>query len=72
MSGPRTTEPIYRFLGCELDPGRRELRFDGAVHVGIGEQAIRYNLKRLESEDIIERISDKIRDRLAVYRFKSC
>lgn len=40
-------------------------------HVGVGAHAIRYNLKRLEKEKILERVSDKIRDRQALYRFRN-
>lgn len=40
-----------------------------AGHLHIGEQAVRYNLKRLEEIHIITRISDKIRDRNAIYHF---
>jgi Fic family protein len=39
--------------------------------VGITDQAIRYNLKKLESLEIIEKLSDKPRDPLALYRFKN-
>jgi predicted HTH transcriptional regulator len=35
------------------------------------EHAIRYNLKRLEALEIIERLSDKPRDRHAPFRFKN-
>ncbi len=34
-------------------------------------QAVRYNLKKLEELDIVERISEKIRDPKALYRFKN-
>lgn len=37
--------------------------------LSIGAQAIRYNLKKLEELKILERISDKIRDPGAIYRF---
>ena len=63
-----------------LNPSQRELldhlfeTFDATIetlagHLHIGEQAVRYNLKRLEELHIITRISDKIRDRNAIYRF---
>lgn len=41
-------------------------------HIGISGQAIRYNLKKLEGAGIIERVSDKIRDSNALYRFRTC
>jgi DeoR/GlpR family transcriptional regulator of sugar metabolism len=40
-------------------------------HVGVTEQAIRYNLKRIEELGIVERVSDKIRDPKAIYRFRN-
>lgn len=39
--------------------------------IGLSEQAIRYNLKKIESLEIVERISLKIRDPQAIYRFKN-
>lgn len=39
--------------------------------VGLSEQAIRYNLKKFEEVDIVERLSNKVRDPKALYRFKS-
>ena len=46
-----------------------QTKVQNAGHLHIGEQAVRYNLKRLEELHIITRISDKIRDRNAIYRF---
>jgi DeoR/GlpR family transcriptional regulator of sugar metabolism len=40
-------------------------------HVGVTEQAIRYNLKKIEELGIVERVSDKIRDPKAIYRFRN-
>ena len=40
-------------------------------HTGITNQAVRHNLKKLESLEIVERLSDKIRDPQALYRFKN-
>lgn len=40
-------------------------------HVGVSDQAIRYNLKKLEELEIVERVSDKLRDPKAIYRFRS-
>jgi ATP-dependent DNA helicase RecG len=40
-------------------------------NLGIGERAVRYNLKSLEALGIVERVSDKVRDPKAVYRFRS-
>lgn len=37
--------------------------------IGISGKAVRYNLKKLEKLGIVERVSDKIRDPQAVYRF---
>lgn len=37
--------------------------------VGITDQAVRHNLKKLEGLEIVERISEKIRDPKAFYRF---
>jgi ATP-dependent DNA helicase RecG len=39
--------------------------------IGITDQAVRHNLKKLEKLDIIERISEKRRDPNALYRFKN-
>jgi predicted transcriptional regulator len=39
--------------------------------VNLSEQAVRYNLKKFEELAIVERPSEKIRDRNALYRFKS-
>ena len=41
-----------------------------SVALGLSEQAIRYNLKSLEGLGILQRFSEKIRDKNAVYRFK--
>ncbi|RKX37534.1 MAG: hypothetical protein DRP64_17015 [Verrucomicrobia bacterium] len=41
------------------------------THVGVSEQAVRYNLKKLEELSIVERVSNKIRDPKAVYRFRN-
>jgi predicted transcriptional regulator len=40
-------------------------------HVGVSDQAIRYNIKKLEELGIVERVSEKIRDPSAIYRFRS-
>ncbi len=40
-------------------------------YADITDQAVRYNLKKLETLEIIERISKKIRDPQALYRFKN-
>jgi ATP-dependent DNA helicase RecG len=42
-----------------------------AERLGVSDQAIRNNLKKLESLEIVERQSEKIRDPKATYRFKS-
>lgn len=42
-----------------------------AGQVGLSEQAIRYNLRKFEELRIVERLSDKIRDPKALYRFKN-
>ena len=42
-----------------------------AGQVGLSEQAIRYNLRKFEELKIVERLSDKIRDPKALYRFKN-
>lgn len=39
--------------------------------IELSQQAIRYNLKQLDELDILERCSEKIRDKNAIYRFKS-
>ena len=39
--------------------------------MNLSEQAVRYNLKKFEELAIVERLSEKIRDRNALYRFKS-
>ncbi|MGB0991370.1 MAG: ATP-binding protein [Akkermansiaceae bacterium] len=41
-----------------------------AESIGVGEKAVRNNLKKLISLKIAERVSDKIRDPDAIYRFK--
>ncbi len=38
--------------------------------LGLSEQAIRYNLRTLEDLEILQRFSEKIRDKNAVYRFR--
>ena len=64
----------------ELNPSQRELvdylfaTFEAtleefAAHVGLSEQAVRYNLKILMDLEIVTRVSDKIRDKNAIYRF---
>jgi ATP-dependent DNA helicase RecG len=40
-------------------------------HVGVSGKAIRNNLKKLEELDIVERVSNKIRDPKAIYRFRN-
>lgn len=39
------------------------------ARLGKSEQAVRYNLKKLEEDKIIERVSEKKRDPKAIYRF---
>jgi ATP-dependent DNA helicase RecG len=39
--------------------------------MGISGKAVRYNLKKLEELDIVERLSEKIRDPQAIYRFRN-
>ncbi|RKX45136.1 MAG: ATPase [Verrucomicrobia bacterium] len=39
-------------------------------YIGISDQAIRYNLKKLEKQGIVERMSEKIRDPAAIYCFR--
>jgi ATP-dependent DNA helicase RecG len=39
--------------------------------MGISRKAVRYNLKKLEDLRIVERLSDKIRDPQAIYRFRN-
>lgn len=41
-----------------------------AEKVGVGEQTARNNLKKLEDLEIVERLSEKQRDKMALYRFK--
>jgi len=42
-----------------------------AEKLGVGEQTARNNLKKLEELEIMERLSEKQRDKMALYRFKS-
>ncbi|MEI7461726.1 MAG: hypothetical protein WCK15_20240 [Pirellula sp.] len=42
-----------------------------AESLAVNEQTIRNNMKPLETLDIVERVSDKQRDKNALYRFKS-
>jgi ATP-dependent DNA helicase RecG len=42
-----------------------------AESIQVSEQAIRNNLKKLETLGIVERLSEKQRDRFAIYRFKN-
>jgi DNA-binding Lrp family transcriptional regulator len=42
-----------------------------AEAIQASEQAIRNNLKKLETLEIIERLSEKLRDKKAIYRFKN-
>ncbi|GAA5482172.1 hypothetical protein Hsar01_01389 [Haloferula sargassicola] len=42
-----------------------------AAALELSEKAIRYNLKRLDGLRIVERLSEKVRDPNAVYRFRS-
>ncbi len=39
--------------------------------LGLSKQAVRYNLKKLEELGIVERLSEKIRDPNALYRFRN-
>jgi len=41
------------------------------AELGVSEQAARYHLKKLEELNIVERVSEKLRDRNAVYRFQN-
>lgn len=38
--------------------------------LGITDQSVRYNLKKLESLGVFERVSEKQRDPNAIYRFR--
>jgi ATP-dependent DNA helicase RecG len=40
-------------------------------HLDKSERSIRYNLKKLEEAGVVEKVSDKQRDRDAIYRFPS-
>lgn len=42
-----------------------------AEFIQVSEQAIRNNLKKLETLEIVERLSEKQRDKFAIYRFKN-
>ncbi len=42
-----------------------------AEHLSVNDQTIRNNMKLLETLEIVERLSDKQRDKNAIYRFKS-
>ena len=42
-----------------------------AESIQVSEQAIRNNLKKLEKFGIVERLSEKQRDKFAIYRFKN-
>lgn len=42
---------------------------DFAGKVAVSEQSVRYNLRKLEGHGILVRVSEKIRDRNAIYRF---
>jgi predicted HTH transcriptional regulator len=42
-----------------------------AEKLGVSEQTARNNLKKLEQFEIVERLSQKLRDKMARYRFKS-
>lgn len=44
---------------------------DLALALALTEHAIRYNIRQLEAAAIIERLSEKPRDRHALYRFKN-
>ena len=44
---------------------------DLALALALTEHAIRYNIRQLEAAEIIERLSEKPRDRHALYRFKN-
>mgnify|MGYP003678430074 CR=1 FL=1 len=41
-----------------------------AFKLEVSEQTVRNNLKKLESSGVIERVSEKSRDKNAIYRFK--
>ncbi len=42
-----------------------------AAVVAVGEKSIKNNLKGLEKLDIVERVSERLRDKNAIYRFKN-
>lgn len=47
-----------------------EATIDGLItKMSVSEQTIRSNLKFLEAQHIITRVSERIRDRSAIYRF---
>jgi len=54
-----------------LDGSSRSTATTLAGKLGVGEQTARNNLKKLEELEIIERLSEKQRDKMALYRFKS-
>jgi len=62
-----TQQNIIKFLWSEYEASCPTL----SKNIGLSEQAIRYNLKKLLSLNILERLSKKTRDRDAIYTFPS-
>ncbi len=63
----KSQKEIVRVLFDRQEATVREI----SAGISLGEKAVRYNLKHLESLKIIERQSDKMRDPNAMYRFKN-
>lgn len=64
------TKSQQGMIGLLLDKQEATIA-EMAEAVDLSEQAVRYNLKKFEELAIVERLSEKIRDRNALYRFKS-
>ena len=67
---PSLTKSQQGMIGLLLDKQEATIA-EMAEAVNLSEQAVRYNLKKFEELAIVERVSEKIRDRNALYRFKS-
>lgn len=67
---PSLTKSQQGMIGLLLDKQEATIA-EMAEAVNLSEQAVRYNLKKFEELAIVERLSEKIRDRNALYRFKS-
>lgn len=63
----KTQKEIIHMLFQQQEATLHEI----AEFMGLSEQAIRNNLKQLDELKILERCSEKIRDKNALYRFKS-